>query len=126
MITKGISAGDIKNQVDHSTAQHFNFTMGQYVTDAAAYETIYEITLDLTYVDYLRINFNISANGANVNLKVDGSSEYNPSTNAGFYAGTYDATSVTGDKTIILEMKDDTGTSTDRTITDICLYASEA
>lgn len=125
MIGQGVTAADVRNQVDNSKSKYFLFAIGRYTSDAATYETIYKTTLDFTYIDYLRLNFSINANGAIVQLDIDGSTEQTSGTTAGFYAYTIDCTSKTGDLTLTLKMKDDGGGGTNRTINDISLYNSE-
>lgn len=128
MISKGLSAGDVKNQADNSLHDNFRF-YNHYWTNGATTGsdvTIFQKTLNFTYIDYLKLSYQCGE-AVQIKVDIDGGNEYDNGTTgaAGPYDeyGTIDCTGMTGD--LVLEVFIQSA-GADRHIKYLSLFESEA
>jgi len=127
LISKGLSAGDVKNQVDNSLGGYLQDFIPYYYTDVNAYETIYKKTVNATYIDYLWFHGEGSSSDLRVLVKGGGATIADYSGVGGLNGHelhTENLTGTTGDYTIEIQAKDNSASGV--TLTDICLWSVES
>jgi len=123
MITKGISAGDIKAQVINALSEYLCDYIPYYQTTSGTYETIYKKTIDATYVDTLIFHGVGSSNDLYYKVNGGGAAIVTKEGSAnGHTTHSEDLSATTGDYVIEIVVKDNTG-GVNPTLTDICLWS---
>jgi len=125
MISKGISAGDVKEQVDNSKAGYYHvfipYLSNESTTGSGV--TVYKKTVDVTYIDYLMVNYTTDA-PIEFDLEVGGVNKIGNS-----HAGNtnsfnkVDLTSETGDQIIEIILE---SSQADKGITNLMMYNMES
>jgi hypothetical protein len=125
LITKGLSAGDVKAQCENANFDFFNLNIGNLYTLSTSYVTAYQKTLDFTYIEYLNISFWLKASGHTVRTSIGGTIK-STLTNGGNNQDKIDCTAITGDQILLIEIKDADGTDDDQFVEGLSLWSSDA
>lgn len=125
LITKGLSAGDVKAQVENANFDFFNLNIGHVYTLSTSYVTLYSKTIDFTYIEYLNISFWMKAAGHTVRTSIGGVVK-STLTNGGNNQEKIDCTAITGDQVLLIEIKDADGTDDDQFVEGLSLWSSDA